>query len=142
LLPLLGAAVLFVAFSFHFWLAVYLAFTPHGIVRYRMGVLKAMVESVQVVRWNLPSTVGFLALLALITWLTGMVWSMPGDRSWFSLLALVGHSFVSATLLAGSYAFYQGRHDWMVAVRRALAARAAMPPGMTSEPGRPPRTEE
>jgi hypothetical protein len=29
------------------------------------------------------------------------------------LLAMLGHSFLSATLLAGSYAFFQGRHSWL-----------------------------
>lgn len=39
------------------------------------------------------------------------------------IAAVVGHAFVSTTLLAGSYAFYQGRHDWLMALREAAAAR-------------------
>jgi hypothetical protein len=125
LLPILGAGLMFIAFSFGFWLAVYLAFTPHGIIRYRLGVWKAMRVSMQVVRWNMPSSVAFLALIMLMTYAAGWVWAMPAEDSWFSLLALVGHAFVSATLLAASYAFYQGRHDWMETLRRAFLARAA-----------------
>lgn len=124
-LPILGAGLMFIAFSFAFWLAVYLAFTPHGIIRYRLGVWKAMRTSMQVVRWNMPSSVAFLALIMLVTYAAGWVWAMPAEDSWFSLLALVGHAFVSATLVAASYAFYQGRHEWMETLRRAFLARAA-----------------
>ncbi len=125
ILPILGAGVMFIVFSFAFWLAIYLAFTPHGIIRYRFGVWKAMRASMQVVRWNMPSSVAFLALIMLATYAAGWVWAMPAEDSWFSLLALVGHAFVSATLVAASYAFYQGRHEWMETLRRAFLARAA-----------------
>jgi hypothetical protein len=125
ILPLLGAVLVFIVFSIGFWLAIYLAFTPHGIVRYRLGLRKAMRESMRVVRWNMPYSVAFLALVMLTTYAAGWVWAMPAEDSWFCLLAVVGHAFVSAMLIAASYAFYQGRHEWMVAMRRAYLAKAA-----------------
>jgi len=128
-LPILGAVLIFVAFSIVFWIAIYLFFTPHGIVRYRFGVARAMLESAHIVRWNLPGAVGFLVLAFVISWVTGLVWDMPPDGSWFALLALLGHAFVSATILAGSYAFYQGRHDWLASVRQAMVQRTQPPPG-------------
>ncbi len=79
LLPILGAGVMFIVFSFAFWLAIYLAFTPHGIIRYRFGVWKAMRASMQVVRWNMPSSVAFLALIMLATYAAGWVWAMPAE---------------------------------------------------------------
>jgi hypothetical protein len=124
-LPLLGAGLMFITFSIGFWLAIYLAFTPHGIIRYRFGLWKAMRQSIRLVRWNMPYSVAFLALIMLATYATGWVWAMPAEDSWFCLLAVVGHAFVSATLIAASYAFYQGRHEWMVAMRRAYLERAA-----------------
>ena len=124
-LPLLGAGVMFLAFSFIFWLAIYLAFTPHGIIRYRFSVWKSMRTSMQVVRWNMPSSVAFLALIMLVTYAAGWIWAMPAENSWFGALAVIGHAFVSTTLIAGSYAFYQGRHEWMLDLRRAFLARAA-----------------
>ncbi len=125
LLPLLGAALMFIIFSIGFWMAIYLAFTPHGIIRYRFGLWKAMRESMRVVRWNMPFSVAFLALVMLVTYATGWVWAMPAEDSWFCLLAVLGHAFISAMLIAASYTFYQGRHEWMVAMRRAYLARAA-----------------
>jgi hypothetical protein len=137
ILPLLGAGVMFLAFSLVFWLGIYLAFTPHGIIRYRLGVWQAMRTSMQLVRWNMPTSVAFLALILLVTYAAGWVWAMPAEDSWFAVLAILGHALVSSMLLAGSYAFFQGRHAWMLHLRRAYLARfAAMTPPPT------PRREE
>jgi hypothetical protein len=119
-LPLLGVVVGFLGFSLLLWIIVYLIFTPHGIIRNRLGVVRSVIESVQIVRWNLLGTVGFLSLAFMVSYATNWVWSLPGESSWFSLLAVVGHAFVSATLLAGSYVFYQGRRDWMLQVQRLV----------------------
>lgn len=100
-----------------FWLVVYLAFTPHGIVRYGFGLVRAMAESMLVVRFNLLAALGFLAVSSLIGSAASLVWAMPRENSWLTMLAVVGHAFVSATLLTGSYAFYQGRHEWMASIR-------------------------
>lgn len=132
ILPVLGFGLAFVAVTMGFWLAIYLAFTPHGIVRYGYGVVRAVLESIQIVRWNLPSAMGFLALAFGLTWVTSLVWALPADESWFSLLAILGHAFVSATLLAASFAFYQGRHEWLQTLRRAVLAQSSggkAPPG-------------
>ncbi len=117
LLPLIGAGVMFLGFSLLFWLGIYLIFTPHGIVRYNLGVIRAMLESFAVVRWNLLSTVSFLVLAFSTYWGLNVVWELPDASSWFSLLAVIGHAFVSTTLLAGSYAYYQGHRDWLQQAR-------------------------
>jgi hypothetical protein len=111
-LPVLGLVVAFIGFTFGFWIFVYLFFTPHGIVRYGFGVLRSMVESATIVRWNLLPALAYLCLSFGITWLTSQAWVLPTENSWYLLLAIIGHAFVSATLLAGSYAFYQGRREW------------------------------
>lgn len=113
--PFLGTGVAFLGFTVLFWLGVYLAFTPHGVVRYRLGLLPAMRESVTIVRTSFFPTIGFLAVVVLISWLSGMVWQMPQPESWFSLLAVLGHAFVSAMLLTASYVFYVGRRQALLA---------------------------
>ena len=119
ILPLLGTGVFFLGFALLFWLAVYLIFTPHGIIRYNQGVIRAMFESFILVRRNLMPTVGYLGLAFGSYWLLNYVWGLPSTSSWFSVLAIAGHAFVATTLLAGSYAYYQGRREWFVAARPA-----------------------
>ena len=113
-----GVIIAFLGFTFGFWIFVYLFFTPHGIVRYELGIIRAMLESATLVRWNLLPVVGFLGVSFLISWLTSQAWILPTEDSWFLLLAILGHAFVSATLLAGSYAFYQNRREWMYATKK------------------------
>jgi hypothetical protein len=69
--------------------------------------------------------VGFLGVAFGLSWITGLLWELPGETSWLTLLALLGHSIVSATLLIGSYAFYQGRWEWLSQIRAATAEARA-----------------
>jgi hypothetical protein len=122
IIPFLVTGVAFLGFTLLFWLAVYLAFTPHGLVRYGLGLFRAMRESVDIVRTNFFSTVTFLTAAVLLSWLTGYVWDLPASDSWFEILAIVGHAFVSAMLLVASYIFYIGRREALLAKRQAPAA--------------------
>jgi hypothetical protein len=117
-----GIIIAFLGFTFGFWVFVYLFFTPHGIVRYKLGIVRAMLESATLVRWNLLPVVGYLGASFVISWLTSQAWILPTEDSWFLLLAILGHAFVSATLLAGSYAFYQDRREWMYSVQKSQIA--------------------
>lgn len=122
-IPILGPGVAFLGFTVLFWVAVYLAFTPHGLIRNGLGLARAMRESVELVRRNLLSTVGLLTLLLLISWIGGYIWELPTADSWFTSLAILGHAFVSAMLLAASYIFYVGRREAMLAAAQpALSA--------------------
>ncbi len=125
LIPLLGIGVLFIGFSLGFWAAIYLVFTPHGMVRHHLGLFKAMRESVDLVRWNLVGTTGLLAVLLSVDRLTDLVWLMPEPASWFSGLAVLGHAFVTTMLIAASYAFYAGRREWWLSRRLAAVAPPA-----------------
>ncbi|MGD8813008.1 MAG: hypothetical protein PVI78_00875 [Anaerolineales bacterium] len=112
--PFIGMLVLFLAISLLFWLLIYLAFTPHGIVRYRLGVIQALVESAAVVRWSLIGTMGFLGMAFVINWLTLQIWILPPEDSWFVMLSILGHAFVSSMLWLGSYIYYQERREFLL----------------------------
>ncbi len=120
--PFLGTGVAFLGFTLLFWLAVYLIFTPHGLVRYRLGLLPSMRESVRIVRHDFFAVVGLLSSLLLLSWATSLVWELPPADSWFSALAIIGHAFVSAMLLIASYVFYVGRRETLVTADRPAPA--------------------
>lgn len=106
-LAYIALPVLFVA-------GVYAAFTPHGIIRYRLGIWNALKQSIRVVRFNFFGSTGYLLIAFLIMWLsTSQVWSLAQEDSWVFALAILGHAFIAATLIAGSYAFFQGRKEWL-----------------------------
>lgn len=106
-LAYIALPVLFVA-------GVYAAFTPHGIIRYRLGIWNALRQSIRVVRFNFFGSTGYLLIAFLIMSVsTSQVWSLAQEDSWVFALAILGHAVIAATLIAGSYAFFQGRKDWL-----------------------------
>jgi hypothetical protein len=127
LLPFISGIVPMLLMVFLFWATVYFAFTTHGIVLYRFRVIKAMLESARVVRLNLLSSIGFLFICFIVTWFSSQIWIRPGEETWYSVLALIGHAFVSTTLIAASYVFYQSRRTWLLRIQAALAASAEDP---------------
>ena len=106
-LAYIALPVLFVA-------GVYAAFTPHGIIRYRLGIWNAFKQSFRVVRFNFFGSTGYLLTAFLIMWVsTVKVWSLAQEDSWILALAILGHAFIATMLVAGSYVFFQGRKDWL-----------------------------
>jgi hypothetical protein len=117
-----GQGLVYIGLPLLFVASVYLAFAPHGILRYQMSIWQALKQSLWFVRWNFLGAFGYLVTAFLILWVsTSQVWSLPNEESWFNLLAISGHAFVSATVLAGSYAFFQGRRQWLLARMDELA---------------------
>lgn len=128
--PMLSTVFIIMGIGLLFWAAIYLGFTTHGIIRYDFGVFRAMLESASVVRGNLLSTTGFLFVAFLLVWFsTTEIWSLPDERSWYNLLSILGHAFLSSTLIVASYAFYQSRRV------RARQSRAMDQPGGVKTPG-------
>ena len=104
----------YIALPVLFVTGVYLAFTPHGIIRYRLGIWSAIKQSVRVVRFNFFGSTGYLLTAFLIMWVsTYKVWSLAQEGSWIFALAIMGHAFIATMLIAGSYVFFQGRRDWL-----------------------------
>jgi hypothetical protein len=109
----------YIALPLLFVAGVYAAFTTHGIIRYRLGIWKAIKQSFQVVRFNFFSATGFLIAAFFIMWLTTTkIWSLAQEDSWIFTLAILGHAFITTMVIAGSYVFFQGRKDrldWQLA---------------------------
>jgi hypothetical protein len=128
--PFLGVLAVFGAMSLLFMLVMYLFFTPHGIVRYGLGISRAMLESAALIRGDLVNAVSFLGGILLVSVLANQVWQLPADGSWYCLLAVLGHAFVSCVLLVATYIYYQNRREWALRKRMDLAglSGAGQPP--------------
>ncbi len=104
----------YIALPVLFVSGVYVAFTPHGIIRYRLGIWSAVKQSIRVVRFNFFGSTGYLITAFLIMWVsTYKVWSLAQEDSWIFALAIMGHAFLATMLIAGSYVFFQGRKEWL-----------------------------
>jgi hypothetical protein len=80
-----------------------------------------MRESVRIVRRDFFPVVGLLSALVLLSWAAALVWELPPADSWFGVLAILGHAFVSAMLLMATYVFYVGRREALAASQPAPA---------------------
>jgi hypothetical protein len=106
--PFLAQIFLLLIALFLLWLLVPLIFTPHGIFSNQQNVLAAILNSIRLVRFFLPGTGLFLLLAILLGQGLDVLWRVPAENSWMTLIGIAGHAFISTGLLAASFAYYSG----------------------------------
>ncbi len=106
--PFLAQIFLLLIALFLLWLLVPLIFTPHGIFSNQQNVLAAILNSIRLVRFFLPGTGLFLLLAVLLGQGLDVLWRVPAENSWMTLVGIAGHAFISTGLLAASFAYYSG----------------------------------
>jgi hypothetical protein len=106
--PFLAQIFLMLIALFLLWLLVPLIFTPHGIFTNQQNVLAAILNSIRLVRFFLPGTGLFLLLAILLGQGLDVLWRVPAENSWMTLVGIAGHAFISTGLLAASFTYYSG----------------------------------
>lgn len=102
------------------WLLIPLAFSAHGIFVYERPVLASIKDSARLTRLTMPTTMLFLLALVLISQGLNIIWSLPEETSWMSLVGIIGHGFVSTALLAASFVYYRDASQWVQQVMHSL----------------------
>lgn len=105
--PMLGQGALFIGAIALIWLIVPLIFTPHGIFALRIPFVRALGTSVQVVRFTYSGTGMFILILVVISQGLDMLWQVPAETSWLTLVGILGHAFVNTGILAASFVYYR-----------------------------------
>ncbi len=95
------------------WLLVPLVFSPHGVFVRKQNVFISMRTSMQLVRYFLPGTGLFLLMALLIGSGLDILWRVPAETSWMTLIGVFGHAFVTTGLLSASFIYYLGGIRWM-----------------------------
>ncbi len=104
--PFLAQIFLLLIALFLLWLLVPLVYTPHGIFTNQQNVLAAILNSIRLVRFFLPGTGLFLLLAILLGQGLDVLWRVPAENSWMTLVGIAGHAFISTGLLAASFMYY------------------------------------
>ena len=94
------------------WMLFFLAFSMHGIVLRGSRVKQAIIDSILLVRRNMPAAAGLLTLGLLINWGMGYLCAIPNPDSWLLILGVAGHAFIATGLVAANFIFYQDRYRW------------------------------
>jgi hypothetical protein len=122
--PILGQVALFAGLILLIWLVMPVFFSAHGIFTLQLDAFRAVMSSLRMVRFTLPSTGLFLLMFLVINQGLNFLWVTPPQDSWWTLVGIGGHAFVSTALLAASFVYYRDINIWLKAVFEKLQQQA------------------
>ena len=105
------------------WFVVPVFFAPHGIFLRGQDVLRSIAASLKMARFTLPTSSMFVLTIFLMGQGLNYLWSVPSDDSWMLLVGVIGHAFITTSLLAASFIYYRDMNAWLeIALERMKAA--------------------
>jgi hypothetical protein len=116
----LGQVAMFAGAIILIWLVMPVFFSAHGIFTMQLDALRAILNSLRMVRFTLPNTGLFLLLFVVINQGLNFLWNTPPMDSWLMLVGIAGHAFVSTALLAASFIYYRDINVWLKVVFEQL----------------------
>jgi hypothetical protein len=123
--PLLGQIMFFAAALLLVWLMMPVFFSAHGIFILQLDAFRSILGSLRMVRFTLPNTGLFLLVFVLINTGLNFLWNTPSQSSWWMLVGIAGHAFVSTALLAASFIYYRDINAWLSVVFEQLQKQTA-----------------
>jgi hypothetical protein len=121
----LGQILFFIAALLLIWMLMPVFFSVHGIFTLQLDAFRSILGSLRMVRFTLPNTGLFLLVFLLINTGMNFLWSTPSENSWWMLVGIAGHAFVSTALLAASFIYYRDINAWLAVVFEQLQKRTA-----------------
>ena len=118
--PVLGEVVLFGGAIVLVWLVMPVFFSAHGIFTLQLDALRAILNSLRMVRFTLPNTGLFLLAFLVINMGLNFLWNTPSLASWWMLVGIAGHAFISTALVAASFVYYRDINVWLKVVFEQL----------------------
>ncbi|MGA2489187.1 MAG: hypothetical protein ABSF99_03230 [Anaerolineales bacterium] len=118
--PLLGEILFFAGALLLIWLTMPVFFSVHGIFALQLDAFRSILGSLRMVRFTLPNTGLFLLAFVLVNSGLNILWNTPSQSSWWMLVGIAGHAFVSTALLAASFIYYRDINAWLAAVFEQL----------------------
>lgn len=102
------------------WLLFPLLFTPHGLLTMRQNLFVALRKSERLTRLTFPTTILLFAIILVVSEVLDLLWRVPAEDSWFTLLGVAGHAFVATGLLAATFVYYRDADRWVEDVVRKM----------------------
>ena len=118
--PLLAQGMLLVLGLLSMWLIVPVFFTPHGIFMRQQNAFASIVSSLKMARFTLPTSSLFVLSILLIAIGLNFLWNIPSSDTWMALVGIVGHAFITTSLLAASFIYYRDMQVWLQTVLEKL----------------------
>ena len=99
------------------WWLLPLLFAPHGIFLNGRTMWSSVRDSVKLTRMTLPRTGLLFLIFILLSEGLDMLWKVPPETSWLSAVGIIGHSFVTTSLIAGSFIYYRDAEKWLQSIQ-------------------------
>jgi len=120
--PMLAQGLLLVLGLLSMWLIVPIFFSPHGIFLRRQNAFLSIYSSLRMARFTMPTSSLFVLSVLLIAYGLNFLWNIPSSDSWMALVGILGHAFVTTSLLAASFIYYRDMQVWLQTVFEKLKA--------------------
>ncbi len=121
-----GLFLLFLVGGALLWIVIPLLFAPHGIFVYRLSVFRSIRSGFSLARLTMPTTSAFFLAVFIISRGLDLLWNIPDETSWLTLVGIFGHAFVATSLLAASFVYYRQATEWVEQILEQMKqARAA-----------------
>lgn len=95
------------------WFLIGVFYSAHGIYANKQNAFNSAWKSFRMVRYSLPN-IGWFSMMAIVlSQGMDMLWRIPPASSWMTLVGILGHAFVSTSLLAASFFYYRDINIWI-----------------------------
>jgi len=105
------------------WLMLMVFFSFYGIFANAQNAFVSIRSSFRLLRYGLPPLGWFVMLTILISQGMDLLWRIPPADSWMMGVGILGHAFVSTSLLAASFIFYRDLNAWIESALQLLKAQ-------------------
>jgi hypothetical protein len=123
----LGQFAFFIYLGIILWIAFPLLFSAHGIYVNHLGALASVRRSMVMTRMTLATTALFLLSIFAISEGLDILWRVPPENSWLTLVGVSGHAFITSALLAASFVYYRDADSWTQGTIKVLKSQSGMP---------------
>jgi hypothetical protein len=125
-LPLSQFAII-LYFGALLWLAFPLLFSAHGIFVNHNHTFVSVQRSMLLTRMTLPTTSLFILLVLVISEGFNMLWRVPPETSWLTLVGIGGHAYITSSLLAASFVYYRDADRWTQQTLKMIRSKKEKP---------------
>ena len=107
------------------WVLIPLFFSPHGLFVARNKMWASVKKGAHLTRMTFPTTLLLFISIFVISEGLRLLWNIPEVDSWWSIVGIVGHAFVTTSLLAASFIYYRDADRWLREIVQQTQSSAA-----------------
>lgn len=108
------------------WLLFPLVFSSHGIFVNQKTMWASVKDGVRMTRYTFPATALFVFMILVLSEGLDMLWRIPGEKSWLTMIGLVGHGFIASGILASTFIYYRDATSWVEQVLQRMRLSSAV----------------